>query len=152
MPNLSGNAVLTHKGQATVEFALAALIFFTAFLAIVEFAHLFYTKLTLQHALNEAGRFMVTGQTPGPLNRAEDIKDVFCKKLIGTGLSCPALGPDFLITCGGVACSAPGGSASETVVVTATFTKPWFTVLFDQFVPGGVTLTIGTTWKNEPFA
>ena len=49
-----------------VEFTFIALLFFTLIFAIVEFSHLFYTRLNLQHALREAGRLMITGQGYNP--------------------------------------------------------------------------------------
>ena len=150
----------SQRGQATVEFAFAALIFFTVFLAIVEFSHLFYTKLTLQYALREAGRYAVTGRTEDGLVREQAILDVFCKNLIGTGLSCPTALPDerFGVTCIPAACTEPAGGAGQTVIVTATFAeefaKPLFTGLF-SFIPsfsdGTVSFVASTTWKNEPF-
>lgn len=151
----------SQRGQATVEFAFAALIFFTVFLAIVEFSHLFYTKLTLQYALREAGRYAVTGRTEDGLVREKAILDVFCKNLIGTGLSCPTGLPDerFGVTCIPAACTEPAGGAGQTVIVTATFdgefAKPLFTGLF-SFIPsfsdGTVSFEASTTWKNEPFS
>ena len=150
----------SQRGQATVEFALTALIFFTVFLAIVEFSHLFYTKLTLQYALREAGRYAVTGRTEDGINRDQAILDVFCKNLIGTGLSCPTALPDerFGLTCIPEACTALAGGAGQTVIVTAKFddenAKPLFTGLF-SFLPGfsdgKVSFEASTTWKNEPF-
>lgn len=142
--------IKTQKGQAVVEFSLAALLFFAVFFAIVEFSHLFYTRLNLQYALREAGRYTVTGQGIDPSDsqaRLNAIKNKFCQNLIGTGLSCSSGVPELTLTCidaGG--CTEPGGGPSQTVVVTGTFTKPWFTGLFGT----PITFTLRTTWKNEP--
>jgi Flp pilus assembly protein TadG len=54
--------VRSKRGQSVVEFTLAAPLFFVAFYAIVEFSHLFYVRVAVQHALDEAGRYMSTGQ------------------------------------------------------------------------------------------
>jgi Flp pilus assembly protein TadG len=134
-----------------VEFALALPIFVLVFFAIVEFAHLFYVKLTLQQALRQAGRYMVTGQGQADpeLNPTEArvgrIKARFCQYLIGTGIGAA--------TCeSGLALDpASGGGPGDTVILTATFTKPWFTILFNQFAPGGVNLSVSTTWVNYGF-
>ena len=40
------------RGQSVVEFTLAAPLFFAAFYATVEFSHLFYVRVTVQHALD----------------------------------------------------------------------------------------------------
>ena len=57
------NFLRKQSGQAVVEMTLGFLLFFTIFMSIVEFSHLLYAKVTLQHALRTAGRYMVTGQT-----------------------------------------------------------------------------------------
>jgi uncharacterized membrane protein (UPF0127 family)/Flp pilus assembly protein TadG len=151
----------SQKGQAITEFSLALLLFLTAFFAIVEFSHLFYVKLTLQHALKEAGRYMVTGRadmpneaTPDPADmmpRQQSIEAVFDKWLMGTGAGLQS----FTMTCGGDDCGggAPTASYSEPVRVTltATFTKPFFTPLFTLIANGPITFSVSTTWVNEPF-
>lgn len=38
------------EGQAVVELTFAFILFFIMFMAVVEFSHLLYTKVTLQHA------------------------------------------------------------------------------------------------------
>jgi Flp pilus assembly protein TadG len=143
----------SQKGQTVVEFSLVVLLFFMLFFAIVEFSHLFYTQLTLQHALREAGRYMVTGRADVPdlstsdpndkLPRPQSIEAILKQQLIGTGAGLQSIA----MTCGGAACSPAGGGPGDTVKVTVTFTKPWFTGLF-----GGnpITFTLSTTWKNEP--
>jgi len=148
------------SGQAVVEFTLGFILFFTVFMATVEFSHLLYTKLTLQHALGIAGRYMVTGRTGQDANgnaipRDQMIHDVFCANVIATGLVCPSLGPNFTFTCpeavNGV-CTVPGGAADQTVVLTVNLRKPAMMPFSSQFFPtGGVPFQIGTTWKNEPF-
>ena len=50
------------RGQSVVEFTLAAPLFFAAFYAIIEFSHMLYVRVTVQHALDEAGRYMSLGQ------------------------------------------------------------------------------------------
>ena len=146
------------RGQSTVEFALVLPIFAMVFFAIVEFGHLFYVNLTLRQAIGQAGRFMITGRTTkdsggSDIPREQAIKDAFDKWLIGTGVGLQS----FQMTCNGVPCT--GGISEETVLLTATFNKPLFTVLFANFFPGGggcpagnLCFTLSTTWKNEPFS
>ena len=137
------------RGQSTIEFALALPIFVLVFFAIVEFSHLFYVKLTLRQALRQAGRYMVTGQGQDLNNtnaRIEAIKTRFCQNLIGTGLPCPTdFGSRFTLN------PPNGGNPGQPVTITATFTKPWFTILFNQFSGGGITFTVSTTWVNYGF-
>lgn len=149
-------------GQAVVELTLGFLLFLVIFFAVVEFSHLLYTKVTLQHAFRESGRYMVTGRTEkdasdSDLPRAEVIRNVFCANLIATGLQCPDL-DQFAFTCfddngSQVGCTQPAGGPEQTVMVSATFKKPAFTPLFTNFFPqGGVEFQLSTTWKNEPFS
>jgi Flp pilus assembly protein TadG len=145
----------SEKGQAVVEFTFVALFFFMLIFAIVEFSHLFYTRLTLQHALSEAGRFMITGQGidisgKDPNARLTIIKNKFCEKLIGTGLSCADLDSHLSVDCPG-GCTQPAGGAGQTVTVSVRFEKHWFTALFNNISGGPVSLTVSTTWKNEPY-
>ena len=53
----------SERGQGIIELGLVFVLFSTMLFAIVEYSHLFYTKLNLRHSLQEAGRSMVTGAT-----------------------------------------------------------------------------------------
>src|SRR5689334_19472964 len=147
----------TERGQAAVELTLGFLIFFSMFMATAEFSHLLYTKVTLQHALRSAGRYMVTGQAGtdvqgNSIARADTIHNVFCANVIATGLRCPDLGPNFTFTCVGSPCSEPAGGPEQTVIARVTLFKPALTPFFSQFFSSaGVTFQITSTWKNEPF-
>jgi TadE-like protein len=145
------------EGQAVVELTFAFVLFFTMFMAVVEFSHLLYTKLTLQHALRSAGRYMVTGRTGQDsegknIPRDQMIHDVFCANIIATGVQCPHLGSNFEFVCLGSACTAPGGGPEQVVMVTVTLSKPPLIPFGSQFLPaGGFPFQLSTTWKNEPF-
>lgn len=151
----------SHRGQAVVELTFAFILFFTLFMAIVEFSHLLYTKVTLQHALRTAGRYMVTGNTGtdsngNPIPRDQMIHDVFCANVIATGLPCPSLASGkFKFTClpdPGTPCTQPGGGPEQTVLVTVNLKKPAMMPFASQFFPaGGVPFLLSTTWKNEPY-
>ncbi len=145
------------SGQAAAELTLGFLLFFTIFMATVEFSHLIYTKITLQHALRQAGRYMVTGRSGkdgngNSLSRADTIHNVFCANVIATGLKCPSLGPNFSFVCIGAPCSQPAGGPDQTVMATVIIVKPSMTPFFSQFFSaGGVKFQVTSTWKNEPF-
>jgi len=151
------------SGQAVVEFTFGFLIFFALFMAIVEFSHLLYAKVTLQHALRTAGRVMITGKlgtsATALLPRDEMLHDVFCANVIAAGVQCPPLGPNFQFTCPSEPCKtglldAAGGTGGpeQTVMVTVNISKPTLMPFFSRFFPsGGVPIQISTTWMNEPF-
>lgn len=145
------------SGQSVVEFTLAAPLFFAAFYAIVEFSHLFYVRVTVQHALDEAGRYSSTGQgqdADKPDARLAAIKDRFCKNLTATGLSCSSL--SFAVshtTSDGGSASGPGGP-DDIVTVSTTFAKPLFSGalrLLAPLFPTSVNMTLSTVYKNEPY-
>lgn len=153
------NVLRKKGGQAVVEMTFGFLIFFTIFMSIVEFSHLLYAKVTLQHALRTAGRYMVTGQTKQAggidIPRDQMVHTVFCANVIAAGVVCPPIGGDFKIECLPIptACTQPGGGPNQTVMVTANLAKRALTPFFSQFFSaGGVPFTLSTTWRNEPFA
>ena len=155
------NFLRKQSGQAVVEMTLGFLLFFTIFMSIVEFSHLLYAKVTLQHALRTAGRYMVTGQTKkdgsgNNIPRDQMVHTVFCANAIAAGVVCPNLGANFQFVClptPGTSCTQPGGGPNQTVMVTVNLAKPAMMPFFSQFYPtGGVPFTLSTTWRNEPFA
>jgi len=144
------------RGQAVVETTFSFLFFMAALFAIVEFSHLFYTKLNMQHAISEAGRYMITGQGmdltgTDPNARLAVIKDKFCQNLIATGLSCVDLDSHMTVSCAGGTCAQPAGGPGQTVTLTATYEKPWMIGLFNHLLPVPVTLVSSTTWVNEVY-
>ena len=50
------------SGQTLVEFALALMILLVLVFGTMDFANLYYHKLTLQNAVRQAGRYAITGQ------------------------------------------------------------------------------------------
>lgn len=147
------SAASCKRGQSVVEFTLAAPLFFVAFYAIVEFSHLFYVRLTVQHALDEAGRYMSTGQGQSitdPNARLNAIKQVFCSNLVATGLGCPQDNDsEFAFTLDPSNGGGPGDlSNPQPVTITLRFRKPFFTGFFGL---NPIPLTISTTYQNEPY-
>lgn len=142
------------KGQGTVEFTLSFLFLYTVLMAVVEFSHLFYTRLTIQHAIGEAGRFMITGQGidhsgTNPNARLQAVQNKFCSNLVATGLSCSNVSSHLTVSCIG-GCDQPAGGPGQTVTLTATYSRSWFTGMFNSLLPS-ITLVANTTWKNEPY-
>ncbi|HXF75998.1 MAG TPA: TadE family protein, partial [Methylomirabilota bacterium] len=129
---------LRRNGQAVVEMTFGFLLFLALFMAIVELSHLLYAKVTLQHALRTAGRYMVTGKTEQNqqginIPRDQMIHDIFCANVIAAGVQCPALGsPNFQFACVGEPCTAPGGGPEQTVTVTVSLLKPTLMPFFSR--------------------
>ena len=151
----SSNWLSRQSGQAVVEFTLGFLFFYTVLMAIVEFSHLMYTKVNLQHAISTAGRYMITGQGidntgKDPDARLKVVEKTFCNNLIATGLDCTNVASHFAVSCVG-GCAQAAGGPGQTVTLTVTYTKPWFTGMFKFMLPNPVSLTARTTWKNERY-
>ena len=140
------------RGQSVVEFTLAAPLFFLAFYAIIEFSHLFYVRSTLQHALDEAARYMSTGQGQvqgDPSARLAEIQTVFCNNLIATGIQCPPL--KVVTSDGNLPMASVDNSPNQIITITATATKPFFSGFLGFLAPDGVQLTVSAIYQNEPY-
>jgi Flp pilus assembly protein TadG len=55
--------VKSDEGQALVEFALVAVVFLTLVFGIIDFARLFESWITVQHAARTGARYAVTGRS-----------------------------------------------------------------------------------------
>jgi len=158
------------QGSTTVQTAIVCPVFLFLVFSVLEFSYVSYSKLNIEYALAESGRYMVTGQgidtthiPPDPNARLNLIENIFCKNLLINGISCADVPAHFAVSCvnpsictspGPVSCPAgctqPGGGPSQTVTVTVTFTTNWLSGIFNRLMPRP-TLSAKTTWKNEPF-
>lgn len=50
-------------GVAAVEFGLVALLFFSVLFSIIDWSYLFFTNLSMQHAVREGARYAVVGRS-----------------------------------------------------------------------------------------
>lgn len=137
-----------NRGSTLVEFALVVPFILTLFLGITEFGRFYYTRLTLQHAVREAARFAVTGNTlpdpdtGDPMSRVESIRHVILEKASSLDLDVEELVVD----------PPDGGGPAQVVTVTARFRFEFIAPVIRQMFPdGGYDFTVGTAMKNEPF-
>ncbi len=153
-----------NKGQATVEFALAAILFLGFLFIIFDVAMLFYVNLTMQHAVREGTRYAVTGRS----DLGSDRRDALIQKireqswgLYDRNLHVPKEPTIKVITPGNVTFSnytggttqaGNPGQAGETIVVSLIYSWRVLTPFLRPVFPGGVyTFTVKSTMKNEPF-
>ena len=73
------------KGQATIEYAFAALFFFAFLLFITDMVHIGYSWVTLQFAVNEGARYASLGQSGG--NRSSEIEAKVIEVASGLGVN-----------------------------------------------------------------
>lgn len=130
--------------QSTVEFAIVAPLFFILVFGIFDFGRLFFTQMTLQHALREGGRFAVTGRTlPNPdggqFSRNDSIKEVIRKSVVGLELDPQNIAID-------------DGGPGQPISITMDYDLTLITPIIGQFFNGGTyEFTVGTTFKNERY-
>ena len=76
------------SGQAVVEFALVAMVFFMLVFGIIDFSRFFHSWVTVQHAAREGARYGLTGRVDCDI--ASDDRDAcieYVAKEATTGLS-----------------------------------------------------------------
>lgn len=76
------------KGAAAIEFALVALPFLALTFAIIETALVFFASQTLETAVSEAGRLIMTGQAQNGGFSQSDFKNSVCGFLSGGLFDC----------------------------------------------------------------
>lgn len=54
---------IDNSGQATVEFALVAVLFLGMLFAVIDIGAMLFVNLTMQHAVREGTRYAITGRT-----------------------------------------------------------------------------------------
>jgi Flp pilus assembly protein TadG len=138
-------------GQSLVEFAAVCFLLCELVFGVMDFGRVFFTQMTLQHAVREAGRFAVTGNkladpnNPGQqLTRVESIKAVARRAAAGLDVSS--------LTVTSAAGNNTAGGPGQNVTISLTTTIRFITPIIGQFFNGGrYTMTVRTTFKNEPF-
>ncbi len=144
----------SRRGQAFVEFALVAPVFFFLLFALFDFGRLFFVRMNIEQAVFEAGRYASTGNhmnnpnNPGQtMSRVASITAVAEQAAIGLGATITSIQISSLN--GG---SGSAGGPGDTVTVSLTASLPMMTPFIGQFFPGGAfVFTSTSSFKNEPF-
>lgn len=147
-----GRAHHARRGQSLVEFALVAPLFFLLVFGVIDFGRLFFTKVTLQHALREAGRYAVTGQKQATFNRCQSIRNIAQKSASGLLTNPGSISIEAFDSQGNLDAAHCAGRPGETVVVSLQTDLTLITPLIGRYFPNGVyTFKVSTSFKNEPF-
>jgi hypothetical protein len=135
------------RGQALVEFALATAVLMLIVVGIVEFSRHYYVRLSARHAVAEAARFAITGQTiedPDSgtmMTRAQSIVHVIMR----TAGTLPLEVEEIVLD------PPDGGGPSDLVQIRASYRFYFATSpMVRSFAPASVGFTVATTVKNEP--
>ncbi|HEY7530196.1 MAG TPA: TadE/TadG family type IV pilus assembly protein [Gemmatimonadota bacterium] len=136
------------RGTTVAEMAIVLPLVLVLVMGVFDFSRLFYTRLTLQHAVREAVRFAVTGnasvdpQTGDPLTRIESIRRKIVENAVNLDVDVDAI----------VVTPADGGGPGDVVTVATTFSYEMATPVLHPFFPGGrYDFGVSSAMKNEPF-
>jgi Flp pilus assembly protein TadG len=152
------------KGVAVVEFALTAILFFTVVFAIVDFSYLFWSNLTMQHAVREGARYAITGQSDldsSPTGTAQDRCDAAVEEIRRQSMGLFAkisptvrfstvtnFDPPTITEVPSNSCAA----ATQIVVITVNGTLPLLTPFVRPFfTDGNYVFSVSTAMRNEAF-
>jgi Flp pilus assembly protein TadG len=147
------------SGQALVEFALSAGVFLLLVWGTVEFGYIFSTKVTLQNAVRQAGRYAITGQcisvagscTTSRYNSIMETLEGASDGLITSGNA----GSVVTITCTNLGGGCPSGGAggpNDLIVITVNYPYQFLTTPLKRLFPSNaLTITVSSSVKNEMF-
>ena len=142
------------RGQSLVEFALVVPVFLLLMFGIIDFGRLFFSQMTLQHAMREAGRFGVTGRhLDDPNNPGTQLSRV--NSIITTARNA-ASGLDITnirVTSSSTGTNQNAGGPSDTMTVSITSRLRLITPMIGRYfgTNGVYTFTASTTFQNERF-
>lgn len=131
-----------------IELAVVLPLLLFIMMGIFDFSRFYYTRITMQHAVREAVRFAITGnttndpQTGNPRTRVESIRAKIVDNAIRLDIDVNAIDIN----------PADGGGPGQVVTVRTDFTYQFGTPLIKPLFPGGVyPFTVASSMKNEPF-
>jgi len=148
------------RGVAVVEFAFAAMVFFTLVFSILDWSYLFWANLTMQHAAREGARYAVTGQSgmsPTPGDRCAAAREMIRQQSMGLYEQTSAVTVFKTIDSAGNITTLGSGScygAGQVIIVQVNsrlapltpFLKPFFASTGNEY-----RFSVSTTMKNEAF-
>jgi Flp pilus assembly protein TadG len=141
-------------GGALVETALCLSVFFLLVMGTMDFGYMFSTKVTIQNAVRQAGRYAITGQCIQGTNGCSENR----YQSILTTAENASLGnltaSDITITCtnNGGGCPTLAGGPGDIVTIKATYPYHFMTGPIGAFFTNGsYTLTESASFTNEAF-
>ncbi len=143
------------RGAAAVEFALAAILFFTVLFAIIDFSYLFFANLTMQHAVREGARYAVTGQFAlDPVNSDRCAAATARIREQSMGLY-DRMNPKVVfktVNADGSITPVACANANQIIVIEVSCDLPLLTSFLQPFFANGnYSFKASTTMKNEAF-
>lgn len=143
------------SGQTMVEFAITLGAFFLLVLGTMDFGNLYSTKMTLQNAVRQAGRYAITGQCITGVNGTcsmtrynsiiQTVEDYSLGKVNSAQIT---------LTCTdqGGGCPNQAGGPGDVVTIRVTYPYTFMTAPVGAFFTNGkYTITVSSAFTNEGF-
>ena len=143
------------SGQTLVEIAISLSIFLLLVLGTIDFGYLFSTKLTLQNAVRQAGRYAITGQcitgSDGSCSQTRYNSIMQTVENVSLGVAKPS---EIAITCtdNGGGCPNNAGGPGDIVTITVTHPYNFMTGPIGALLHNTITLTVSSAFTNEIFS
>ncbi len=143
------------SGQTLVETAISLSIFLLLVMGTIDFGYLFCTKLTLQNAVRQGGRYAITGQciTGSDGSCSKTRYNSIMQTIEDTSLGM-VKSTEIRISCTdkGGGCPNLAGGPGDVVNITVTHPYQFLTGMIQVFFPGqSYTLTVSSAFTNEVF-
>src|ERR1039457_5991572 len=139
------------SGQTLVETAISLSIFLLLVLGTIDFGYLISTKVTLQNAVRQGGRYAITGQcitgSDGSCSKTRypSILQIVANTSLGV-----AAARELTLTCTGV-CPTTAGGPGDGVTITVTHPYHYLTGPIGAVRHNSITLTVSSAFTNEAF-
>jgi len=147
------------SGQAILEIAFSLSFLLLMIMAVIDFGYMFSTKMTLQNAVRQAGRYAITGQcfTSGDgscsQSRYQSIVQTLETSSLGfitssnfssvVTISCTNLGGN---------CPNMAGGPGDLITIQVHYPYPFITPLIAPFFPShAYTIRVSSAFTNQPF-
>lgn len=143
------------SGQTMLEVAISLSLFLLLVLATIDFGYLYSTKVTLQNAVRQGGRYAVTGQcitgTDGTCSQSRYNSIVQTVKTASLGMVSSSQ-ISIVCTPNGGGCPNSAGGPGDVITITVTYPYNFLSGLVSNFFPGhAYTITVSSAFTNEPF-
>jgi Flp pilus assembly protein TadG len=140
------------RGQTLLEFALVAPLFFILVCGLMDFGHLLYLQMTLQDAVQQAGRYAVTGNhQPNPNNPGQNLSRVNSIIQIAEQAA-PGVNVSNISISSKHGGAGSAGGPGDIVTISLSTSMPLITPFVAKFFTGGAySFTVSVTFMNETF-
>lgn len=146
------------SGQSMVEMAICLFLLLVMVMATIDFGYLFSSKVTLQNAVRQAGRYAITGQCitagDGSCSKSRYNSIVTTLQNYSLGLLTSSNIGDVTIRCvdKGGGCPNAAGGPGDIVTISVAYPYPFLTPFISPFFPQHkCTINVSASFTNEPF-